>query len=974
MSSHTPPSTTDNGNGAYPSLASLRAAHGELLKQYRQQKNKSDALASVEQLIYRGRATGALLDHEDDRWAVQSILDYWHSTLYRIGHEVPDATLEDFDPEQAPTLEESQCPYLGLEAFRESNKDLFYGRQKILGQLLKQLSDHRLVTVVGASGSGKSSLVLGGLIPQLKTGAIPGSEQWYHLGSMVPGSQPLQNLAQLLREKNVGSRQNISQQIKALQAKPEYLSSLITELSGGQTAALVVDQFEEVFTLCLDEAERDAFIDRLISLTQGLEVAHRVILTMRTDFESQVATIPDFKAIFEQAQVRVTALDVSELRDAIEKPAEQVGLKFEDGVVEALLSDVLGEPAALPLLQFTLLKLWNNRNRNRVTWEAYQRLGGGRLALANSADDFYDSLIPEDQIAVRRILLRMVRLTEVMEVTSNRIRKQELYQAGEAKDRIDRVLEKLIQERLVRFTGAKNLDDAQIEVAHEALIRNWPRLVSWLEEERNALRQRLRLTIAAEQWQAKGKDRSALLRGSLLDDARQYKNLSKIEEEFVKCSKQVEKRLQRRRFSIITTVFIILSALNIFATSQARLAEKRRLVAEQRLTEVELLQKADEVTQLLEITPEEALVLAIQITGQSQEKLERVPLAIRGSLQRAVEVALSDGQDIKNTITTFSPDGHLIASTRANGTVKLWTSQGDPVASYTLSEVSFSSVAFSPDGQLLAIGASDGTIKLWSIGSRLVSSLEGYTGQVNDVEFSPNGQLIAGADSDGTVKLWTSQGELVASYTGSDASVLSVVFSPDGQLLATANSDGTVKLWTSIGETVSSLLVSEGPVSTVVFSPDGTYLATVGSDGVARLWTTNGKLLVRLQHTSVILDVAFSPHGEFLATASLDGTINLWNSYGKLLQSINNPDGAATSVSFSPDAQTILSSGRDGTTRIWDLKGNLTEEFSDIGDWKTLLRLACDSLRGRPIFTEPESTTAQEAANICRERIWDSDF
>ena len=154
MSRHTSPSTTDNGNEAYPSLASLRAAHGELLKHYRQQENKSDALAAVEQLIYKGRATGALLDHEDDRWAAQSILDYWHSTLYRIDHEVPDATLEDFDPEQAPMLEESQCPYLGLEAFRESNKDLFYGRQTILGRLVKQLREHRLVTVVGASGSG----------------------------------------------------------------------------------------------------------------------------------------------------------------------------------------------------------------------------------------------------------------------------------------------------------------------------------------------------------------------------------------------------------------------------------------------------------------------------------------------------------------------------------------------------------------------------------------------------------------------------------------------------------------------------------------------------------------------------------------------------------------------------------------------------------------------------------------------------
>ncbi|MBT9317677.1 WD40 repeat domain-containing protein [Leptothoe spongobia] len=968
MSNHTSSSITKKENEAYPSLASLRTAHSELLKRYRQQENKNDALASIEQLIYGGRATGVLLDHEDDRWAAQSILDYWHSTLYRIGIEAPDATLEDFDPEQAPTLEESQCPYLGLEAFRESNKDLFYGRQKILGRLLKQLCDHRLVTIVGASGSGKSSLVLGGLIPQLKTGAIPGSEQWYYLGSMVPGSQPLQNLAQLLRTNNVGSKQDMPQKNESLRTDPEYLSSLITDLSGGQTAVLVVDQFEEVFTLCLDEAERDAFIDSLMSLSQDSESTHRVILTMRTDFESQVATIPDFKSVFERAQIRVTALDVSELRDAIEKPAGQVGLKFEDGVIEALLSDVLGEPAALPLLQFTLLKLWNNRSRNRITWEAYQRLGGGRLALANSADDFYDALIPEDQITVRRILLKMIRLTEGMEVTSNRIRKQSLYQSGEAKDRIDRVLEKLIQERLVRLTGEGNLDDTQVEVAHEALIRNWPRLVSWLEEERNTLRQRLRLTIAAEQWQAKGRERSVLLRGSLLDDAQHYQNLSDIEDEFVRCSTQSEKRLKRRQFSLTATALIVLGALNIFAISQARLAEARRLLAEQRLTEVELLQKADEVTQLSKIVPEEALALAIQVTGQSQEKLGRVPAAIQDSLQKALEVALANGQDVKNTSTTFSPDGQLIASTGSDGTVKLWDSEGVLVSSYyVISKGLISTAVFSPDGQFLATGDSNGTIKIWSIDGKEATTLEGYIGQINDVEFSPNGEFIASAYSDGTVQLWTLGGKRILSYAVSQGSVSNVVFSPDGKFLATAGSDGTVKLWNLEGELVSSLFVSDSSVSSVVFSPDGKFLATAGSDGIARLWSTNGNLLTEFpQHTDLILDVAFSPDGEFLATSSLDGTINLWDlEGGQLLQSIRNHAGISPSVSFSSDAQTLLGSGRDGTIRIWDLEGNLTEEFSEIGNWKTLLRFACDGLRDSPILNESENTTAQEAADIC---------
>src|SRR5581483_4650169 len=175
-------------------------------------------------------------------------------------------------------------------------------------------------------------------------------------------------------------------------------------------------------------------------------------------------------------------------------------LKFEDGVVDALLHDLLGEPAALPLLQFTLLKLWEHRSRNRVTKEAYQRLGGGRLALARSADEFYAGLIPEEQVTARRILLRMIRPGEGLEVTSNRIRRAALYRENEAHDRIDRVLEKLIRARLVRTSGGDTPGDEQIEVAHEALVRNWPTLVDWLEDERSALSVRRRLETKEAEW------------------------------------------------------------------------------------------------------------------------------------------------------------------------------------------------------------------------------------------------------------------------------------------------------------------------------------------------------------------------------------------------------------------------------------------------------------------------------------------
>src|SRR5262249_37903714 len=185
---------------------------------------------------------------------------------------------------------------------------------------------------------------------------------------------------------------------------------------------VIVDQLEEVFTLTGDDRVRNAFVNNLSALAQAPNAHHLVILTMRTDFEGQVARLPAFQPLFEQALVRVTPLNAGEIREAIEGPANLVGLKFEEGLVDALVADVLGEPAALPLLQITLLKLWEAREHNRVTWAAYRRLGGGRQALASSADLFFRQLIPEEQVTARRLLLRLVQPGEGLEVTSNRVR------------------------------------------------------------------------------------------------------------------------------------------------------------------------------------------------------------------------------------------------------------------------------------------------------------------------------------------------------------------------------------------------------------------------------------------------------------------------------------------------------------------------------------------------------------------------
>lgn len=573
----------------FPSLSALRSAHSELLKRQAASGNTSDFVDTVEDFLQRGQETGALLDTPDDRWSAQSALDYWASALYRIGQRDVDPTLVEFDPALAPALDDALCPYVGLEAFHENDRELFFGRSRLIGEMVSCLKENRLVAALGPSGSGKSSLVLGGLLPALKSGALHGSEGWLYLPPMVPGLEPLKNLA--------GALQPGKADPAKLERDPAHLAQF---LSGDRPAVLVIDQFEEIFTLCEDNRIRQAFIASLLSVLRTPEPRHRVILTMRSDYEPFVARLPDFQPFFDQGQLRMTPLSAAELRDAIEKPAERIGLKFEDGVVPALLEDILGEPAGLPLLQFTLLKLWESRERNRVTWEAYRRLGGGRLALARSADALYNSLIPQNQVIARRILLRMVRPGSGLEVVNNRIRKGSLYQLGHDPGLIDQVLERLVRGRLVRLTPGETPADAQIEVAHEALVRNWPRLVDWLEETRVEMTTRRRWEARAAEWVRLGRGQGGLLDEVQLAEAERWIESPEAAElgydeqlaALVKASREaVDQTIREKRRKVFLRWAALLAVVLYFA-GWAAFAWKVR--------QTELVQKAKKEVQVLQ--------------------------------------------------------------------------------------------------------------------------------------------------------------------------------------------------------------------------------------------------------------------------------------------------------------------------------------------------------------------------------------
>jgi hypothetical protein len=575
----------DNDANSYLSLSALRLVHSRLLKHASGGDTSSEFVVQVADFIRRAQATGAILESDPERKDAQRILNYWAAVLIRAGHEAPNALLADYDPTREPVP--TDCPYPGLAAFGEADRDRFFGRERLVQGLIDSLRKSRLLVVVGPSGSGKSSAVLGGLLPSLRDGALPGSQTWHYYPRMAPGSDPLTNLAHLIQPANVDPAEWSKRQIEGFLDRKGHLFRQITEFVQ-VPVVLVVDQFEEVFTLCGNETARQAFITNLLALTLAPSPPHIVILTMRSDFESYIdhIHIPRLKQrYFEPAKVEVLPLSASELRTAIEQPADLIGLKYEEGLVDALIQDLRGEPAELPLLQFTLLKLWEDRERNRMTWAAYHRLEHGRHALARSADEFYERLDPDEQVTAERILLELVQIGEGAQFTSHRVRRASLYEDGEVPDQIDRVLAKLVDAQLVRLTDGATAYDAQVELAHETLIYHWPRLVGWLQEGRESRRQRQRLTAAAEQWDAHGRHPSALWRGLLLEDSLRYKDLEPLESAFVDASMDVFRKLIESE-----------EAADLLELKRARVlieAERQRAEEQQRRAEAER-QRAEE--------------------------------------------------------------------------------------------------------------------------------------------------------------------------------------------------------------------------------------------------------------------------------------------------------------------------------------------------------------------------------------------
>jgi WD40 repeat protein/Tfp pilus assembly protein PilF/energy-coupling factor transporter ATP-binding protein EcfA2 len=892
----------------------------------------------------------------------QNIQHNIFKTEIRYGDDPEEKSHEnyDFNPDS---------PYQGLEQFTSDDSSRFYGRNKLTEDLFSGLKEKNLLILLGASGSGKSSLVRAGLISKFSAEnkgnfsrfiLVPNESPFFSFYGQIITFVSTNNKQYKQSDAQVALPPSKVNTEEDLQSALNFLIRVVTHLKKDSDSKwlIFIDQFEEIFTRT-SEFERGLFIGSLRSLIDYLRESRdksvKIILAMRTDFLDQLMNeFPDFVLAIQDGGKEpfsyVTPMTDRELKLVIKNPAATHGVNVERDLIEEVINDFRGESRSLPLLQYTLDLLWKSDNLsdtllNKETYENLGRVGG---ALQQQAEKIYQQFEDQGQgKLVEDIFWNLVTITGDGKRVSKREEKSRfINMGGEA------IVDELIQEHRLLISGRQT---DTVEIAHEALISSWSRLQEWINthEEKIVLERQLR--EAAEGW-AKFKDDVQKASGELwigsklerifelrvlglaeqnLSSDLPESNFKKTVEAFVKASIDLRDREKREKDEQI-------KKLNLA------------------LTETSLREKSARVLNLLPTQPLNALLLAIQTMGENLDRMpEEIFSVVQTSLHEVLEGSIGkiavyfQGHEGGVSSVAFSPDGTKIVSRGRDGTVHLWNLEGNLIGSLCQHhEGGVNSVAFSPDGTKIVSGGCNGTICLWNLEGNLIGyPFQGHEGGVNSVSFSPDGTKIASAGYDTVVRLWDLEGNsLEETFQGhrrgepswwGNSGINSVSFSPDGTKIASGGGDGTVCLWDLNGNLIGHPFEGKVAVNSVAFNPDGTEIAIGCDDNAVYLRDLNGNFIgekfyghpsvVSGQAPSGVNSVAFSPNSIEIASGCDDNMVYWSDSKGnstrqpfwhKYDRDRNFLGCHITSVAFNPEGTKIVSGSSSGTICWWDLENS----------------------------------------------------
>ncbi|MEV3965595.1 caspase family protein [Nocardia sp. NPDC050193] len=824
----------------------------------------------------------------------------------------------EIGPRKNPASGDQPCPYRGLDAYTADDTEFFHGRTELVNDTLDRLAELVLnsgpIATIGVSGVGKSSLLQAGVLPAIARGDLrtPGSSSWPQL-TLTPGGHPLTTLAGRLAQH---SDRDTDEILGLLRENPTQLGTLVHEsldrLAGGKGLVdgrllLLVDQFEEVFTNCEEKAERDSFISALCTVGS----AAVVIICLRADFYSHCLAYPSLKTALTDRLIVVTPMTEDQLRAAIDGPALIANLDLEEGLTNRLLHDQnVGldiTRASLPLLSYALQLTWARREGNVLTLAGYEATGTIWSAVTQQADLAYNSLDPAGQNAARILLLSMVHLGTDTDDTRHRVDVAVLI-----KDRPDQAAaieaarDALIERRLVTLN-----DDGTAQLAHDALLRAWPQLQHWIDEDRQGLLVRQQLANDAEQWHNSNRDESLLYRGARLSTTEPHTNHAKmgplgtIETQFLAAGTQAERRRTRQRRAVtgmLMFLVVALTAATLVAFSISRDFARQR----------------DEVM----------AGVARELSSQSERLATLDPVGSRVSALAAWRIDRSTESYRAILDAAHHP---AIASLSHPGQVD--------------------AVAFSLHGGTLATvtnnswsGSTDRELRLWDVAGhqQIGEPLTENTGEVESIALSPDGKTLATGEGNALlrmlfgncddsiaskVQLWDLSHRRSIGFPGHRGGVLSLAFSHDGRTLATGDGCGAVRLWDVDSRKLMSeqIAVSTDAMSTMQFSPDSRTLATVDEMGAMRLWEiTDERQLVSKplpRDIDGVLSIAFADN-RTLIVGDAD-SVQSWDVVDRRLSGDPwGPFPGAISVALNPDRTTLIVGGRDDNILLWDIALN----------------------------------------------------